>query len=365
MKLKCSRSELLNGFSMVSRAISTKSILPILSGVNVIADDVVKLAATDLEMSITTSISSNVIENGSAVLPARLTIDILKNLPEAAVNLESDEESGSARITCGSSRFNIRVLSPKDFPAIPEVKSGRSVALKQAVFNEAAHQVVMAASTDESRPILTGVLFSLKGNMLDMVATDSYRLARSSIRITSDIELDVIVPAKAVAEVGRTQPKGEDEELEIAVEENQVKFNCVGYTLTSRLIAGSYPPYKQLIPTTYATKVDVGKTEFEEAIKRVKTVAVNNVPIKLTITSESMVLSANSREVGEAVEEIKVKAEGSDIEIAFNPEYLLDGVSGIKGEKLLLRLDTPLKSGLVQPFDNDDFIYLLMPVRIG
>jgi DNA polymerase-3 subunit beta len=365
VKLKCSRSEILNGFGTVSHAISTKSILPILSGVKVVADDIVKLAATDLEMSITTSISSNIIEKGSAVLPARLTIDILKNLPEAAVNIESDEESGSARITCGSSRFNIKVLSPKDFPEIPEVKSEKSIVLKQAEFNEAAHHVVIAASADESRPILTGVLFSLKGNKFDMVATDSYRLARSSMKITGDFEIDVIVPSKAVAEVSRTQPKGEDEEMEIAVEENQVKFNCVGYTLTSRLIAGSYPPYKQLIPGTFATNADVGRIEFEEAIKRVKTVAVNNVPIKLTIASNSMVLSANSREVGEAVEEIKVKTEGSEIEIAFNPEYLLDGVSGIKGEKVLLKLDTPLKSGMLQSYDNDDFIYLLMPVRIG
>ncbi|MCL5985814.1 MAG: DNA polymerase III subunit beta [Actinobacteria bacterium] len=365
MKLKCSRSELLNGFGMVSRAISTKSILPILSGVNVKADDIVELVATDLEMSIITSISSNVMEKGSSVLPARLTIDILKSLPEAAVNLETDEENGSARITCSNSKFNIKVLSPKDFPAIPEIKSEKKIVLKQTAFNEAAHQVVRAASSDESRPILTGILFSLKDSVLDMVATDSYRLARGSTRIMGDGEFDVIIPAKAIAEVGRTQPKGEDEELEIVVEENQVKFKCVGYTLTSRLIAGSYPPYKQLIPTTFATNVEINKTEFEEVVRRVKTVAVNNVPIKLTITSNSTVLSANSKEVGEAVEDIKVKTEGSDIEIAFNPDYLLDGVSGIKGERLLLRLDTPLKSGLLRPVDNDDFIYLLMPVRVG
>jgi len=365
VKLKCSRSELLNGFSLVSRAITTKSILPILSGISVKANDTVELVATDLEMSIITSISSNVLEKGSSVLPARLTIDILKSLPEAAVNIDADEESGSAKITCGKSRFNIKILSNKDFPSLPEIKSEKKIMLKQNAFNEVAHQVVKSASSDESRPILTGVLFSLKEGVVDLVTTDSYRLARSTMRVVGEGEYEVIIPAKAVGEVGRTQPKGDDEELEIVVEENQVKFNCVGYSLISRLIAGSYPPYKQLIPNTFSTDVEVERTEFEEAIKRVKTVAVDNVPLKLSITSNNMVLSANSREVGEAVEEIKVKTEGSDIEIAFNPDYLLDGVLAIQGEKILLKLDTPLKSGLMRAFDNDNFTYLLMPVRIG
>lgn len=366
MKVSIAKSELADALSIVGKGMSARSTLPILSGVLVTAsEDGLVMQTTDLEVSVRHNARSLNEKEGQAVLPGRLLSDIVRSLPDAAVTIETEGEA--AHIRGGQASFTVKTLPVADFPKFPDVEVSRRASLPQSTFSAMVKQVARAVSRDETRAVLTGVLLSIDGPIVRMVATDSYRLAVRETTLEEPLaeSLDVVVPGKAIDEVARMSTP--DEPVEIGVSENQIVFRFGSTVFVTRKIEGAYPNWKQLIPSESQTKVHVSREELQEAVKRVSILAQHNSPLKLAVQADdqTLSLSANTQDVGDASEDLMVKAEGNDVEIAFNHTFLADGLSSAHTENVVIELQSSLKPGLVKSDDDGSFVYLLMPVRLG
>ncbi len=368
MKFSVSKGELADALSVVGRALSSRSTLPILSGILVSADasGEVTLQATDLEVSVKETLSlAGVEKEGAAVLPGKLLADIVRSLPEAAVTIDVDKEM--AAITCLHSSFALRILPHEDFPKFPQVESDTMVSIPAGIVKETIKHVSKAVSRDETRPVLTGILLTIDGPQLKMVATDSYRLAVKETEIEggSSEGLEVVIPAKVLDEVARVSAGTED--ISLGVAENQIVFSFGRTVFVTRRIDGSFPNYRQLIPKESETKVTMAREELTAAVKRVSILAQHNTPLRMSVRTEdqTLSLSATSHEVGDASEDLMVAVEGSDVEIAFNHIFLLDGLAAAEGDDIAIDVVSPLKPGVLTSPTDDGFLYLLMPVRLS
>lgn len=367
MKISLARGELLDALNVVSKGLSSRTTLPILSGILLSSSgEKIVLQSTDLEISVRHSVGARIDSEGQTVVPGKLLNDIVRNLPEAAVTLET-EGRDKMTVSCGQAAFNLRVLSPEDFPRFPEVDPDRTITIPSSSMGEIVKQVSKAVSRDETRPVLTGVLVNVEGDRLRMVATDSYRLAvrDSSLKEPVDETLEVVVPGRAIEEV--TRLAGHVEGVTMGVAENQIVFEFGDTVFVSRRIEGNFPNYKQLIPESSDTSVIVDRQELMDAVKRVSLMAQHNAPLrmKVRVEDQTLSLSATTQDVGEASEDIPVQVEGQDVEMAFNHAYLADGVAVAACEQMRIGLISPLKPGVLRSIGDEEFTYLLMPVRIG
>ncbi len=366
MKLSVARSELLDALSVVGKGMSARSTLPILSGILVSASDSqLQLQATDLEISVRRTCAALVEDEGTAVVPGRLLTEIVRNLPEAAVTVET--EGDVAHVRCQHSSFTIRTLSAADFPKFPEVVLEKTVSLPSEVIGSVVKRVSRSVSRDETRATLTGILVLVEGPALKMVSTDSYRLAISEVVLEGEPpeSLQVVVPGKALDEV--TRMMSDSQEMTVGVTENQVVFEFGETTFVTRRIEGNFPNYKQIIPKDSTTAIEIPTDELIAAVKRVSLLALHNSPIKLGVNAEdqTLSLSAMTQDVGDASEDLMVKVEGSNTEIAFNHSFLMDGLSSAGVETIRLEIKDRDKPGLIRSVSEDGFLYVLMPVRTG
>lgn len=366
MKLSIARSELLDALSVVGKGLSARSTLPILSGILVTAaEGEVHLQATDLEVSVKHSAPALLEDQGQAVLPGKLLTDIVRSLPEAAVTIETDGDT--AHVRCQQSSFTLKTLSPADFPKFPEVSVEKTVSLPASVVSGIVKQVSRAVSRDETRAILTGILLVIEGPSIRMVATDSYRLAVSEtvLESSSGEDVEVVVPGRALEEVTRLASSGDT--VTLGVSENQIVFSFGSTVFVTRRIEGTFPNYRQLIPKEPGTVVEVSSEEVVSAVKRVSLMALHNTPLRLSVNvdDQTLSLSATTQDVGDASEDLMVKAEGEAVEIAFNHAFLMDGLGSTSAELVKFEVQSPLKPGLIRSVGDDGFLYLLMPVRLG
>jgi DNA polymerase-3 subunit beta len=345
---------------------SARSTLPILSGVLFSASEgEIQLQSTDLEISIKNKVPALIEQEGQIVLPGKLLSDIVRNLPDAAVTIETDGDS--AHIRCQHASFTIRTLNPADFPKFPEVAVDKKVSLPTQTLSTMVKQVSRAVSRDETRAILTGILLVVEGPTIRMVATDSYRLAVREIILeqASSEDVEVVIPGKALEEV--TRLAGGASEVVLGVSENQVVFEFGTTVFITRRIEGSFPNYKQLIPKEAETTATVSAEDLTAAVKRVSLMALHNTPLKISVNvaDQTLSLSATTQDVGDASEDLMVKAEGKDVEIAFNHGFLMDGLGSATTENVRLEVLNALKPGLLKTEGDEGFLYLLMPVRLG
>lgn len=366
MKLSIARSELLDALSVVSKGMSARSTLPILSGILLNASDgSLTLQATDLEVSVRHSAPALIEGDGQTVVPGKLLTDIVRSLPEAAVTLELDGDTMAVR--CQHSSFTVRTLSPADFPKFPEIEVSSSVDLPADLLSAMARKVSKAVSRDETRAILTGILFVIDGHTLRMVATDSYRLAvtETLLESTDSVEMELVVPGRALEEASRLAASAN--KVTLGTSENQVVFSFGETTFVTRRIEGTFPNYKQLIPKDATTTVTVSTEELQAAVKRVSLLAMHNTPLKISVLAEdqTLSLSATTQDVGDASEDLMVKVDGGDVEIAFNHAFLTDGLASVPTDTVDLEIQSSLKPGLLKVDGDDKFLYLLMPVRLG
>lgn len=366
MRLSIARSGLLEALSVVSKGMSARSTLPILSGIHLSAlDGALEMQATDLEVSVRHSAPCLVENEGVAVVPGKLLTDIVRSLPEAAVTLEIESELMSVR--CQQSSFSVKTLNPADFPKFPEIRSEEAVSLPAAVLASMAKKVAKAVSRDETRAILTGILFIKEGSSLRMVATDSYRLAiaEKMVEGADESNLEIVVPGRALEEASRLAVS--TDRVDISASDNQVVFSFGETVFVTRKIEGTFPNYKQLIPKETETTVTVPTEELAAAVKRVSLLAMHNTPLKLSVHVEDQTLSlaATTQDVGDASEDLMTKVEGKDVEIAFNHAFLLDGIASIQEETVDIEVQSSLKPGLLKSRGEEPFTYLLMPVRLG
>lgn len=366
MKFSIARSELLDALNVAGKALSSRSTLPILSGIlATAADGSLVLQATDLEVSVKHSVPALVEKDGQCVLPGKLVSDIIRSMPEAAVTIET--ENDIAHLTCGSSSFTVKTLSGSDYPRFPEVSVSKKIAIPGKTLSSMVRMVAKAVSKDETRAILTGILIVVDGHSIKMVATDSYRLAVKETLLDEESAegAEVVVPGKALDEVARLS--ADSGTVSIGIAENQILFEFGDSVFVTRRSEGSFPNYKQLIPKECETRVTVMSDELAASVKRVALMAQHNTPLKVAVNVEDMTLSlsATTQDIGDASEDLMVKAEGKDVEIAFNHAFLMDGIASADSEQLDLEIQSSLKPGLVRTAGDDSFLYLLMPVRLG
>ena len=365
MKFRCERDTLAEAISTAQRAVASRTgALPVLSGLRcMLQGDVLELVGSDLELTIRVEAPAQGETDGHAVLPAKLFSDIVRALPDGSVvSVEVGEDE--ARITAGRSSFVVRVLGADEFPRL-STPSGAGVRVEAAAFAEALRQVVPAASRDDARPILTGVLLASAEGGLRLVATDSYRLAVRELQGVSMLEegQKVLVAAKGLGEVQRLLSDGE---VEVVLADREVLFRVGRTSITTRLIEGDFPNYEQLIPSGYPNRLTVQRDALVEAVKRVRLVGQgrDTSPIRLSMSSEGLELSAIAQEIGEARESVEAKYEGTDLTVAFNSEFLLDGLAAANSAEVVLETLDPLKPATLRATENQDLLYLLMPVRI-
>ena len=352
---------------IVGRGVSTRTTVQILTGIMLRAEaGRLTLSATDLEISLRVSVDADVDDEGSVVVPGRLLVDIVRLLPGNEVTLEHRPEEGIARVTSGSSSYTLHTYNPEDFPRLPEVEDGEGFAVDRGAFLETIARVSRAASRDESRPVLTGILVRFEDSRVVMAATDSYRLSVKETALAEGPpqELEAIVPARALAELVRIAQTAEATSLGIGVEENQIVFSVDGIVLTARRIDGQFPNYKQLLPETFEAEVELPRDEFLDVVRRTSLMAQRKSPLRLRFAEGELTVTAQTQDVGEARESLPVRYDGDVLEIGFNAEFLRDGLESVTDERLHLQLISPLRPGLIRG-ETNDFLYLIMPIRLA
>ncbi len=359
MRIRAERDDLADVLSRATRAVGARSPLPILQGLLVeVVGNAMRVTGTDLDVTIRTDLEVDVVEEGRTVIPARLATEAVRKLPSGAVVLQAGE--GEVEITGGGPRFRFRELPVDDFPQVPEPDLSEAVSVDGKAFMEAVSQVGVAASTDDARPILTGVFFESEEGNLRVVATDSYRLAvRDITSVTA--KLSGLVPVRALRELSRTVG---GEELKVAIGSRDATFSSKRGTLTARLIEGTFPNYRQLVPGRYPNRLSVERSALLEAIDRASLVAEDHIPLRLHLQEGGLELSVTRQDVGGETEHVEATYVGEEMTIAFNSRYLNDGVSAVDGDTVVLDVLDPLKPGVLRSGDGEDFLYLLMPVRL-
>jgi DNA polymerase III subunit beta len=366
MKLRCERDVLAEALATAGRAVASRGALAVLSGVRLeLAGDRLTITGSDLELTVSVELTVSGLADGVAVVPSRLVNDIVKALEPGAVELETGDDE--ARIASGRSEFQLKTLPADEFPRVAAVE-GDEVRFEADALVGALRQVLPAASGDDNRPILTGVLLAAEDRGLRLVATDSYRLAVRDLPGVSVLSSgkQVLVPSRALAELSRSL--GDGGELTLRLGERDASFSSAGETggivLTTRLIEGEYPNYQGLIPQNQPNRLTVGREALMEALRRVKLLARDATPVRLIMSSDGLELKAVTQDVGEGSESLDATYEGEDLTVAFNPDYLLAGVEAAAGDEITLSTMDSLKPAVVRTPASDDYLYLLMPVRV-
>jgi DNA polymerase-3 subunit beta len=369
MKLSLSASELLSQLQTVTRVASARSAVQALSGVMVSAssDSSPELLATDMEIGLRVPLAAEVIRPGSAVLPARLLLDVARSLPTEQLTMELRSSEQDVELICGPATFHLRMLRAEDFPTLPGPTAETRITIPAEAFIETVSRVQRSASKDETRPVLTGILMSASGQELRMVATDSYRLSVKETALEAPLQgsLEANVPARALGELVRIAQQDDSETLAVSVGQNQVVFELGNTVLSSRLIDGQFPNYRQLLPDSVDHELRLSTGEVADVVRRISLLAQKNAPLRLSFSEGTLTVSAQTPDVGGASEAIPVPFHGEEFDIGFNPEFLRDGLESIESDELVLKLISPLRPGLIESPDTGDFVYLIMPIRLN
>jgi DNA polymerase-3 subunit beta len=365
MKLTIEKNQLLQGLTVVAKGMSSRSTLPILSGIHLETQNGSLLfRTTDLEVSIQHSIPVLVEEDGATVAPGKLFADIIKSLPDAAVTLTQDGDT--LVVTCLDSKFDIHTLSPHDFPLFPQIDAKLAGTIPANTFSSMVKKVVKAVSRDESRAVLTGILLRMSDTELRFVATDSYRLAISKTNVEKPVEelVELIVPGDVLDEIRRLAAA--QKEITISDSENQIIFSFGETTFITRKIEGSYPNYEAIIPTEQNTTAIIETQLILDAVKRIAITAQSHTPIRFAFdpSTQNITINSKTQDVASAQERVNAQIEGEVLEIGFNHQYIIDGLSAIDTSEVYFEAQSALKPGILKTVGEEYFFYLTMPVRI-
>jgi DNA polymerase-3 subunit beta len=368
LKLTTKREDLVAKLSIVSRAVSTRAATQALSGVLLSASgEQLTLGATDLDLGLETTLGAEVETEGSVLLPGRLLAEVARSLADPTVEIEARAGEGDVEIRSGSSRFHLRLLPIEDFPKLPAMDPEKAVKIPAKELAASIELVARAASRDDMRPVLTGVFVAASGREMTMVATDSYRLAVKRTELEDELggELEANIPARALRELARILASEGLDHAAVSLLPNQAVFEAGPITLSTRLIEGQFPNFRQLLPESYEHDVRLPRDDFLEVARRVSQLAQRNAPLRLSFSSGELTIAAETPDVGDAKETMPAAFEGEQLEIGFNPEFLKEGIESVEGDEVLVRLISPLRPGLLQPVEGEDFRYLVMPIRLN
>jgi DNA polymerase-3 subunit beta len=368
VKISVDRDAFLAQLQTVTRVASTRTAIQALSGVQLAASSGgCELRATDADVSLRVPLTGEVEREGTVVLPARLLVDIVRSLPAPGVLLEQRPAERDVELTSGNARFQIRTLHADDFPRFPEPDPASAVSVPAAAFVQTIVKVAGSASHDETRPVLTGILVSASEREIRMVATDSYRLSvkETPLEVELPTAFEVNVPARALQELSRIAAHAEDDQVSVSVRQNQIVFVLGRVILSSRLLDGQFPNYRQLLPDSFEHELRIAGAELRDVVRRISLLAQKNAPLRLAFEPGQLTVSAQTPDVGEAQEALAVPFSGEPLEIGFNPEFLRDGLDAIEDGDVILKLISPLRPGLLEAGDGSGFLYLIMPIRLN
>jgi len=368
MRITCPKDLLLENLQSVLKTVSTKSTMPVLSGIRIEikGKESIELASTDMELSLRLTMEAGAEGEGAVVAPGRLMTDVVRSLPAGEVTLDMDEKEQVLEIRCGTASFRLNCLPAADFPRLPDMPGDGSFEIDSEPLVATIGTVARAASRDETRPVLTGILVKFSKDKLKMVATDSYRLSVRETAAASTLKdkKEVIIPRSSLEELARICGQSETGTVSVGIMDGLVIFSIGNVVLTSRLIEGQFPNYQQLLPDEFKHEISMDKAELLEAVGRISLMAQKNVPLRLKFAAGELTIAAQTPQVGEAKETMPVAFQGEEVEIGFNPEYLREGIDSVEEEQAALRIISPLRPGLIKG-SGDDFLYLIMPVRLS
>ena len=389
MKLVCSQNSLSTNLSLVSRAVSSRPSHPVLANILLVADEAlqqIKLSAFDLSLGIQTSFSADVVAGGKLTLPAKLLTDIVSRLPEGDITLEdgNDDTTGTTdssfltTLTCASGRYQVRGMGAEEFPELPVVEEGEVAYLSVESLIEGLRSSLFSASSDETKQVLTGVHLTMQADGLEFAATDGHRLtvvqtvnadaAESGAKpFDPETSLDVTIPAKALQELAKMLERQTGSDVAVHFDHSQVVFEWTDQRLTSRLLEGQYPNYRQLVPRQFSRQITAERRLLLSALERIAVLADqknNIVKLSLDSTGQLLTLSVDAQDVGSGKETIPAQISGDDLDVAFNVKYLMDGLKAIATTEIQIQLNTATSPAIVTPLGSIKMTYLVMPVQV-
>jgi DNA polymerase-3 subunit beta len=376
VKITANQEDLSRGLRTAGRAVAARSPLPITTNVLLATDGGrVKISATNLDIAISTWIDATIAEEGAITLPAKLLSEFVDTLPGAPIDLTVKQGSQSAHVTSGRFEANIRGMAADDFPVIPTATEQPAAVVQASLLKEMIEQVVFATATDDTRPILTGVLSTFSGSDLTLAAADGFRLAmrRGELASTSTGDFSVIIPARTFAELARVLPDGEEVvEITVTPNRNQVVFRTTDLHVVSRLIEGSYPNLKQIIPTKFATRVVVSTGELLKATKIASFFSRDNsnaITLEIHPGGEAgvgnLVIMGAAAELGEDRGEIDAVVNGGSARVQFNSRYVSDVLGAVQSAQVGLEISGPNSAAVFKPIDSVDYTHVIMPMHTG
>ena len=371
MNVSVMQENLARGLGIVSRAVSSRATLPVLANVLLKTDNGgLKLTATNLEIGINCWVPGKVEADGEITVPAKLLTDLVASLPNARIDLQLSQKDRTLKVTCGGSRSSIKGIDADEFPVVAAIGDAPATNVDARALREALGEVVFAAATDESRPILTGVLTRLAGDRMTLAAADNYRIAVRNLTLAQAVsaETSIVVPGRSYAELIRILPDAEQQiDITITPNKSQVLFHVEGIDLVSRLIEGQFPNYEPVIPTSHSSRAVIDREAFLAGARRASIFARDSANIvKVEVTgdgSNEVSITAHAADVGDAADALEASVEGQATTIAFNARYLIDVLSNLGADEAALELSGPLAPGVIRGIGKDDYVHVIMPVR--
>lgn len=364
MIFTCEKQKILEGISIVQKAITGKSTMPILEGIYIQTNQSsLTLIGSDMDVSIETSVEATIIEQGSIVIDAKMFGEIIRKLPNSTIKIETIENQ-LIRITCEKSVFDVVYMNANEFPALPQVNENLKISVNQNILKNMIKGTSFAVAQDETRPILQGILFEIKNKNLNLVALDGYRLAIKSEFLDTDIDMEVVIPGKTLNEVSKILEDIEDI-VDITFTNNHILFNLEKTKIISRLLEGKFINYNSLLPQEHKLLVDVNRQELQNAIERASLMAKdgNTNLIKLDFQQDNLIITSNSQ-LGKVREEITIKLQGDEVQIAFNSRYLLDVLKNVEDNEVVMKMTSGISPCVIEEKNNENAKYLVLPVRL-
>lgn len=367
MKIHCQKSDLLNGVNTALKAVSTRTTLPILQCILLQAtNDSFKLVSNDLELGIESYVKADILESGSIALDAKIFSEIVKKLPDAIVDITVDE-SNLTTIVCQKSIFKIPGQPGTEFIQLPQITRDKNVSMSQSILRDMIQQTIFSIALKEIKPILTGELLEIKNNKLSIVSMDGYRISIRQVNFdTPTADTSVVVPGKTLSEISKILSSDEADMMSIYFTDKHILFELDDSIIVSRLLEGEYPKYASLFSADYDTLITVNRKDLMMSIERAALIARESKksPIKMEITEGNLAITSNT-ELGNVHEEMTIRKEGQNLEIAFNPKYLIDALKVIEDEDICLQFTNALNPCILRQVEADEYKYLILPIRLN
>ncbi|AGX41085.1 DNA polymerase III subunit beta [Clostridium saccharobutylicum] len=364
MIFTCEKQKILEGISIVQKAITGKSTMPILEGIYINTNQSsLTLIGSDMDVSIQTCVDATIIEEGSIVIDAKIFGEIIRKLPNSTIKIETMENQ-VIKITCEKSMFDVVYMNTNEFPELPEINENLKISVNQNILKNMIKGTSFAIAQDETRPILQGILFEVKNKNLNLVALDGYRLAVKSEFLDSDMDVEVVIPGKTLNEVSKIL-EDVDDIVDITFTNNHILFNLEKTKIISRLLEGKFINYNSLLPQEHKLLVNVNRQQLQNAIERASLMAKdgNTNLIKLETQQDNLIITSNSQ-LGKVREEILMKLQGDEIQIAFNSRYLLDVLKNMESDEVIMKMTSSISPCVIEEKDNENAKYLVLPVRL-